>query len=192
MGLREFLEKTYGEIADNIKFIEAKNTALITLNSALLVLLGDAIFDDGASGVYRIMLSLLMVVLCAAIGCAIFSFCAASGSKQRLVGRLYAWMDRKNSLASGRKKLMYYAYIHKFFPDDPEGYWRSVTRDLPQGEEAPDPLLMQLAGQIVDLSGVAYRKAVLFNTALQIELGCFAVWGVACLAVLLGKAAELF
>ncbi len=46
MNIKDFLEKAYSEVNDNIKFSEAKNAALIALNSALIAWGGSIIFDS--------------------------------------------------------------------------------------------------------------------------------------------------
>ena len=44
-----------------------------------------------------------------------------------------------------------------------------------------------MARQIVDLSGVAYRKFVLFNIAVKTECVVFSIGGLTALVIVLGK-----
>ena len=61
--LKDFLEKVYNEINDNIKFSEAKNAALLTLNSALISASAGKVFDQNIAFYWRVLIALLLISL---------------------------------------------------------------------------------------------------------------------------------
>jgi len=180
-----FLDKTYAEINDNIKFSEAKNAALITLNSALIALGSGTVFDSKILCWYRILIAVAVLFLIAPLLCSIFSFRATTGSEGKIVKHFYGFLNAKNRIPSTPKKYMYYAFIHKHFSNDPVKYLEETSPNENRTDEGS--LSYQMARQIVDLAGVAYRKFILFNIAIKIEIAIFSGCGIVALIMLLIK-----
>lgn len=154
MNKKEFLEKTYSEINENIKFSEAKNAALITLNSALIAVAASKVFDYNISLVWRVLIIVLVICLIIPLIIAIYSFKAK--------------MNHKNN---DKNKFMYFSYIYNhYYKDSKNDYYQDI------GNEFKDEFVeKQLSKQIVDLSSVAYRKFKLFNIAITIEIFIFII-----------------
>ena len=183
MDSENFLGKVYSELAENIKFSEAKNAALITLNSTLIVLGGSMIFDSTILSCYRVLISLFLLALGVPLICAIFSFHAMTGSEKKLANKIYKFLDTQNGIPSEPMKYMYFAYIHKYFTDNPSEYLQAI---LSLAEERKQSLLLhQMAIQIVDLSRIAYQKFALFNIAMKIEFAIFFGGGITSLIILI-------
>lgn len=168
------LEKAYKEINDNIKFAEAKNGALITLNSAIIALGSGFVFAQGVNLCYRWLFATFAVSLLFPLVLSILSFRAAIGTERRIV----KWINEKVKNESnkveniGTPKLLYFAYIYSQTPT-PREYLEAIG-GIPS--DIPDTSIeYQLASQVVDLSAVAFRKFVLFNVAIKVELLIFVV-----------------
>lgn len=183
-----FLEKTYNEINENIKFLEAKNAALITLNSALIALCGDVVFDSTILFFYRALIAFFLLLLVIPLGCSIFSFRAITGSERKFLTRIYTFLDSKNRIFSSTNRYMYFAFIHKNFSKNPVEYWENIAQN--EKITGENMLSYQLANQIVDLSRVAYRKSVLFNIAIKIEFIIFGICDVGALIFLIVRCLE--
>lgn len=190
MSVDDFLDKTYIEISDNIKFLEAKNAALITLNSALIALGSDTIFDSTICFFYRALIAFFLVLLVIPLGCSIFSFRAMTGSEGKVIRGIYKLLDSQNKISLATKRYMYFAFVHKFFSSNPMEYWKSI---LPNEEPIGQKVFSyQMANQIVDLSGVAYRKSILFNIAIKIEIIIFGTCSFGAFAILFIRCIECF
>lgn len=167
MDKKEFLIKTYEEINDNIKFSEAKNAALITLNSALIAASASKAFDGGIALNWRIMIILLMVCLLIPLIIALFSFKATVKHK-----------------TSDKDRFMYFSYIYKkYYKSNPNEDYYNHLKNVFDNSFAEE----QLCGQIVDLSSVAERKFKLFNVAVIIEIIIFSLGFIIALALVLCK-----
>lgn len=178
MSCERFLEKVYNELTENIKSSETKNAILITLDSTLIVLGGNIIFNNSILSCYRVLFSIFVLALGIPLMCAVFSYRAMTGSEKKLVKKIYMLLDRQNHIPYEPKKYMYFAYIHRYFADNPIEYLQNVMPSAEQGKGEHSLLLYQMAIQIVDFSGIAYRKFILFNIAIKMEfaiLGCFGV-----------------
>lgn len=167
MNTEDFLEKVYAEISDNIKFLEAKNGALITFNSALIVLCGNIVFDSSIAFLYRVLVSFALLFLIIPISLSIFSFRATVGNEGRCLKFIYRFLDLKNDDFLSSDKYMYYAYIHRRFNNNPIEYLKSIS--VLNESVLKKSLLYHIASQIVDLSKVAYYKAIIFNIAIKFE-----------------------
>ena len=169
--MKDFLEKAYAEISDNIKFSEAKNGALITLNSAIIALGSGFVFSEGVSLLYRWLFALFATVLIFPLLFSLFSFRATTGSERGLVKWVYSLLscEKAKFIPTSTPKLMYFGYIYANIKSA-EDYLREVDAN---NNCIPNSIEYQLASQIVDLSGVAYRKFVLFNIAIKSELFIF-------------------
>ena len=184
MELDEFLEKVYEEVNDNIKFLEAKNAALITLNSALIALGGNIVFDSGIFFTYRIIIASFVLLLILPLICSIISFRSTTNSEAGIIKKLFSLLESQNKILVTPAKYMYYAYIHKFY-STPEAYLNDLhTTDIDDNEK---PFLLQFSQQIIDLAGVAYRKSILFNIAVKIECIIFSLGSILALTILLVK-----
>ena len=184
MELDKFLEKVYEEVNDNIKFLEAKNAALITLNSALIALGGNIVFDSGIFLAYRIIIAFFVLLLILPLICSIISFRATTNSEAGIIKKLFSLIDSQNNIPVTPAKYMYYAYIRKFY-NTPEAYLNDLhTTDIDDNEK---PFLLHISQQIIDLAGVAYRKSILFNVAVKIECIFFSLGSIFALITLLVK-----
>ncbi len=186
MELKDFFDKTYSEINDNIKFAEAKNAALITLNSALIAACADKIFDYDIRLCWRILVSFLVISLMLPLIISIFSFRATTGSESCLVKKIYKVLNKMNTIDRNRESYMYYAYIAKFFDQSTDEYLKKLKEKI--GTSGADEKgLDLLAKQIVDLSNVAYRKFTLFNIAIKIECSSFVIGTIIAIILLVSK-----
>lgn len=184
MELDDFLEKAYDEVNDNVKFSEAKNAALITLNSALITWGGSIVFDSSISFVYRALVSIFVLLLIIPLLCSIISFSATTGSPKGIAKKLFEYLKTHNDIPAVPEKNMFYAYIHKYY-SAPEMYLDAIRIAEMTSEEKP--FLLQIAQQIIDLAGVAYKKSILFNIAVKIECLIFSLGGVSALIILFAK-----
>lgn len=169
MELVNFLEKAYAEVSDNVKFSEAKNAALITLNSALISWGGSIVFESNIRFVYKIIIALFVFMLFIPLICSVVSFKATISSENWIVKKLYSHLDNYNSISEKPEKLLYYAYIHKYYNNNPQKYVNDVYMTEVSGIE--ETIVTQLATQIIDLASIAYKKFTLFNIGLKME--CF-------------------
>lgn len=78
--MKKFLEKAYIELDNNIKFSEAKNAALVTLNSALISACSSKVFDADIAFLWRVLIALVTLSLIIPLSLSIASFIAATGS----------------------------------------------------------------------------------------------------------------
>lgn len=178
--LDEFLKKTYSEVNDNIKFSEAKNAALITLNSALIATSMGKIFDSTIVIFWRYLLVGFILLLIIPLSLSLFSFRAITGSEKCITKKVYEVLDKHNHIKKLPEKYMYYSYIHKYYDKKPEQYLEDIA---PKQEY--NLFIKQLASQIVDLSGVAYRKFILFNLAIKIECSILSLAGILSLIIII-------
>lgn len=181
--MNKFLEKAYSEVNDNIKFSEAKNAALITLNSALIAVAAEKIFDNNILFWWRVLIALIVIFLLVPTILSMFSFRATTGSEKLITKKIYDFLSNSNNIEDSPKKLMFYAYITKFYKDKPEEYLKDVF-----GNNADlNTYNKQMASQIIDLSSVAYRKFLLFNFAIKFECFFFLTGGVVSLIIIIIK-----
>lgn len=171
MELDVFLERVYAEVSDNIKFSEMKNATLITLNSALIAWGGSIVCDSGIFYINRAMIALFVLLLFIPTICSTFSFRAKINPESKLIKRIYSCLDSKNIVSATPPKFMYYAYIHKYYINNPDKYLRDISSDKLNYEN--NMYSLQVVQQIIDLSSIAYRKFTLFNYSVKIECGLF-------------------
>lgn len=184
MELDDFLEKVYSEVNDNVKFSEAKNAALITLNSALITWGGSIVFDSSICFAHRVLVSLFVLLLIIPLISSIMSFRATTDASKGITKKFFAYLKSRNSISVAPVKNMFYAYIHKYY-ETAESYLDAVCSiDIKADEK---PFLLQISQQIVDLAGVAYRKSILFNIAIKIECLIFSLGGIFVLITLFVK-----
>ena len=168
MNKKDFLNKTYAEINDNIRFSEAKNAALITLNSALIAAAASKAFDYNIALNWRILIILLVICLMIPLIIALYSFKA----------KMYH--EKKE-----QDKFMYFSYIYKhYYKISTANYIDDINNNFK--DEFPEE---QLSKQIVDLSSVAYRKFKLFNIAIIIEISIFSIGLITALVLAICKIA---
>lgn len=185
MDIDDYLERAYNEVSDNIKFSEAKNAALITLNSALIAWGGSIVFDSGIYFIYRVMVALFVLLLLLPLICSIISFRATTDSERGIIKKFYAYLDSKNTIPSEPQKHLYYAYIHKYYNSNPEKYINDIfSANINDIEKI---YFAQIARQIVDLASTAYRKFSLFNICVKMECVIFSLGGVLSLIYLIVK-----
>lgn len=184
MELDDFLEKAYAEVSDNVKFSEAKNAALITLNSALIAWGGSVVFDSSISFKHRVLVSLFVLMLIIPLICSIISFSATTGSPKSIPQKFNNYLKTHNDTPIDPPKNMFYAYIHKYYASS-ETYLDAVRIAEVTTEEKP--FLLQISQQIIDLAEVAYKKFVLFNIAVKIECLIFSLGGISVLIILCTK-----
>ena len=159
MDKKDFLEKTYTELNDNIKFSEAKNAALITLNTALIGASSALVFNSDIAIIWRVLIVFLAVSLMIPLGISLYSFIAK--------------MHHKDD-PDDNKKFMYFSSIYKmYYNKKDKSYYGDLKEDFKE-EFAEE----QLSKQIVDLSAVAYKKFKTFNIAVIIEIGIFVLCSV--------------
>lgn len=177
----KFLEKAYSELNENIKFSEAKNAALITLNSALIAACSSKVFDANILIYWRVAIVVFTVLLIIPLVISLFSFRATTNSEKCVVKKIYDFLNNKNIIESTPEKYMYFAFIAKHYNDKPEDYLKDVFSKSSINEF--DVFEQQMARQIVDLSGVAFRKFILFNIAIRIECTIFLLGGLSALII---------
>ena len=182
MVAKEFLEKVYSEINDNIKFSEAKNAALITLNSALIAGSAEKVFDSSILFKWRALIAILVLLLLIPTILSLFSFRAKTGSENCIVNKIYYFLGKRNQIENSPEKIMYYAYITKYYKDKPEEYLKKVDKNSTSNE-----YFFQLSIQIVDLATVAYNKFLLFNLAVKLECILFSSGGIVALITVIKK-----
>ena len=178
---QQILDKAYAEVNDNIKFSEAKNAALITLNSALISVCAEKVFNNDIAFLWRVLIAFVGIFLIIPLVVSIFSFRAITGSEKCVVKKVYRFIDNSNQIANNPVKMLYYAYIAKHFKDDPEKYLNSLQID------SKNPIFLQMATQVVNLAVVAYRKFILFNISIKIEFFILAFGGFGALASVIIK-----
>ena len=167
-----FLEKAYAEINDNIKFSEAKNGALVTLNSAAIAIGSNIVFSGETALVYRWLFAPFVITLILPLLFSLFSLRATTGSERGLVKRAYELLSREKCKfkSTCTPKLMFFGYVYANIKTA-ENYLKKIDENC---NFTPNSMEYQLASQIVDLSEVAYRKFMLFNIAIKIEMFIFA------------------
>lgn len=166
---KEFLEKVYTEINDNIKFSEAKNAALVTLNSALISAASTKAFDYKIAIQWRILIVFLIISLLIPLILALVSF------KAKMHHNCFIKNDDE-------QKFMFFSYIKKNFYKSENSYIAEINKNFK--DEFTEN---QLAKQIVDLSYVANKKFLLFNIALFIEILIFVLGAILTLSVIYCK-----
>lgn len=184
MSLKEYLEKIYLETSDNIKFAEAKNAALITLNSALIAFISTMIFDKNIILMYRITLLVFIAFLAISLLFSLLSFRATTGSENCIIRKFYKMLDSMNTVPLNPQMNMYYSYIHKYYDKSrPDSFLDNIP-DITCCDKA-NYYYKQMVQQIVDLSGIAYRKYTIFNIAICVELFSFIAIGIVAFIFLL-------
>lgn len=154
MDKKDFLEKTYAELSDNIKFSEAKNAAMVTLNTALIAASVTMVFNSEIAIIWQILIAFFAICLIIPLSISLYSFIAK--------------MDHDND----SEKFMYFSRIYKEYykKNTPDLYYDNLTQIFDNDSCFAEK---QLAKQIVDFSGVAYKKFQAFNIAVKIEIGIF-------------------
>jgi len=169
--MKKLLEKTYSEIGSNIAFAEAKNGALITLNTAIIALSSGLVFTGGISLHYRWLFAIFAVLMILPLTISLFSFSAALGDEWTIIKRINKAVEKNRSINDSPlnypPKYMSFEYIH-FNLTTPEKYLEAIGSNI--DSVLPNSLKYQLAIQIIALSRVAYRKFALFNLAIKLEL----------------------
>lgn len=178
------LKKIYAEVNDNIKFAEAKNAALITLNSAIMSFCATIIFNKDTFFSYRIALSAFAIALFIPLIISLFSFRASTGTESCLEKKIYSAIDKQNKIDTSKSKPMYYAYIASKYSET-NG---AVNFHLEIcGNSCHDSHHGILTSQIIDLSKVALRKFILFNIAVKSECFIFGIGGLGLLSFMVYK-----
>lgn len=182
--LQKFLEKAYSEVTDNIKFSEAKNVALITLNSALIGTGAGKVFEYEIALKWRILIAFLLLLFIVPTVLSLLSFRAKTDNEIGIVKSIYSFIDNRNQINEQPVKLMFYSYIAKHYKSltDVDKYLSNIGSIDEVGAYE-----RQMASQIIDLAGVAYRKFMLFNFAIKLECIIFSVGGLAAFAVVISK-----
>lgn len=165
MNVDEFLKSVVSEISEEIKFAEAKNATLITLNSALIVATSAKAVDTNLSIKWKILLIGLVVCLLVPLIITIFSFKAKT---------------KKGHITNDN--FMYFYDINKNFNINGTAYYNTILSIFTE-----DFYLEQLSKQIVDLSFVAHRKFKCFNIAIFIEILVFAICAIFALLYIILK-----
>lgn len=187
--LKNFLEKTYNEINDNIKFLEAKNATLITLNGVLISAASDKIFNQDILISWRILIALTLILLLIPLLISTYSFSTPTKNNACFLQRCKLYKNNSNN------KFMYYSYIHKNYSNgnDIECITKYINDIKNAGIidqkscEIIENYEKQLANQIIDLSNIAYRKSLLFNIAIKIECIFLGIGGVIALIIIFSK-----
>lgn len=187
--MKDFFTKTYAEINDNIKFSEAKNAALITLNSALISACSSKVFDADIAFLWRVLIALVTLSLIIPLSLSISSFIASTGSNKGITNIMVNCYKKRHNIAESENKYMFYAYVSCNYSKEAINYlqkiYTNVFKSNDNVEEKSDAY--QLASQIVDLSDVAYRKFALFNIAVMIECTIFSVGGIIALGLVIWR-----
>ena len=156
----------------------------------MIALCGDIVFDGTVLFFYRALIAFLLLLLVISLVCSLFSFRAMIGSEGKLLNGIYSFLDSRNNISSQATKYMYYPFIHKSFSTNPAEYWKSIAPNKKSADEKV--LSSQVANQIVDLSGVAYRKSALFNIAIKLEFIIFGTCDIGAFIILIIKCFEHF
>lgn len=180
MNKETFLEKVIAEINSSIKFVEAKNAALITLNSALIAWGAGIVFDIENIRFHRIIVAFSVLALSIPMIVAIISFCPViKGNNEKVKAQA-----QKKLALSSPKRLMYYAYIAANYANDVDSYLTEL-KDMDSSKN--NTAETALGHQAVDLAIVAFRKSRFFNIAVLIESIIFCFGGTITLAFLVFK-----
>ncbi len=186
--MNEFLTKTYSEINDNIKFSEAKNAALVTLNSALISACSSKVFDANIAFLWRVLIALVTLSLIIPLSLSISSFIAATGSDKGITNKIVNYYKSKHIIEKKQNKYMFYSYISTNY-SDPREYLKDIYTNVFNNNSNADKKSVdyQLSSQIIDLSNVAYRKFALFNIAVLIECAIFSIGGISALCLVIWR-----
>lgn len=193
--MNDFLNKTYTEINDNIKFSEAKNAALITLNSALISACSSKVFDTDIAFLWRVLIALITLLLIVPLSLSVFSFVAKTDSEDCMTRKINKRIKNHNKISSSPKKYMFYSFISGHYSENPDQYLKDINTDVFGNNNyrvKEETVEYHLARQIVNLSDVAYRKFALFNIAVKIECIIFSAGGVGALAIVICKLIKYF
>ncbi len=187
--MTEFLTRTYAELNDNIKFSEAKNAALVTLNSALISACSSKVFDTDIAFLWRVLIALVTLSLIIPLSLSITSFIAATDSDKGITNKIVNCYKKHNEISKDNNKYMFYSYISVNYSKEPTEYLKDVNINVFNNANNvdEDKENYQLASQITDLSDVAYRKFILFNIAVQIECAIFSVGGISALGLVIWR-----
>lgn len=167
MDRKDFLEKAYTELNDNIKFSEAKNAAIITLNTALVGASCAIVFNSDIAIIWRTFIVFLAIGLMIPLGISLYSF----------IAKMHHQNDTDNI------KFMYFSSIYKTYYNKED---KSYYQDL-KDKFKDDFAEKQLSKQIVDLSAVAYKKFMAFNIAVIIEICIFVFCSIFALIIAICK-----
>lgn len=175
MKLTEFISDVLSEVRENIKFLEAKNAAIITLNSALIAWGGSIVFDSEIVRKYRILVSVFVVLLFLPLIVSLYSFMPFSSISGTRTRRFLCGLSKDSVPLAVPQKTMYYAYIYCHYGSDINKYYNDIkdTND----DSSPAVREQQRIQQVFDLAEVAYKKSLLFNASAKCEslifvLGC--------------------
>ena len=81
---------------------------------------------------------------------------------------------------------MFYKYIYANFRNEPKKYLNQILPELTEDEKSNEKAFpCQMASQIIDLAGVAYRKFTWFNVALWWEFSLLIAGAASAVALLL-------
>lgn len=190
-SMNDFLTKTYTEINDNIKFSEAKNAALVTLNSALISACSSKVFDADIAFLWRFLIALVTLSLIIPLSLSISSFIAATGSDKGITNWIVNRYKRKHTIEKSNNKYMFYSYISGNY-SEPLEYLKDIYTNVFNSNNNADKTSVdyQLSSQIIDLSNVAYRKFALFNIAVIIECTIFSFGGIGALGFAIWRIVE--
>jgi len=181
-----FLQKAYTEINSNISFGEAKNAALITLNSVLFVGLLTKAFNDKIVLTYGCLIAFISVALLIPMIISLLSFRAKLGDdkgiKKILVDKMAKKLYEKHKGSTANYlfyRWIYLEYVYEKRINKTQTYINTIRNKFPNSTETVDEYVAfeeeQLALQIKDLSAVAFGKFALFNTAISVEIWIFVI-----------------
>ncbi len=187
--MNEFLTKTYSELNDNIKFSEAKNAALVTLNSALISACSSKVFDADIAFLWRVLIALVTLSLIIPLSLSISSFIAATGSDKGITNRIINCYKKHHMIDEEKNKYMFYSYISCNYSKNAIEYLQKINENVFNKTNNMDEKSKeyQLASQIMDLSDVAYRKFALFNIAVILECTIFSIGGISALGLVIWR-----
>lgn len=162
MTREEFLKYTYESINSDLKFAETKNTFLTTFNLAVVGATTAFFFgndNDISNKAYILFVAFTVMILIATL-IAISSFLP--------VNKVGKFLKPKKSEG---KRFMFYKYNYSNFKTNVDDFCNEVKNEF-DGSDF-NSIENQFAGQIVDLSYVAYTKFTIFAIALVFEMVSF-------------------
>lgn len=194
MSIDDFLKRTHDGLNSDLRFAEAKNTALITFNSAMIGLTSKALFEHKHTCcVVNFMTAISLLLLLIPVVISLLSICATEkprkGQRNAVEGTKASNEEsdesescnggKENKTTDNPSRYAYYDYIFQEFPacsiESHSEYLKKLAGDnYDKYTSLPN---LQTARQIVDLAGICHRKFNLFNLAIKIEFAAIAVWG---------------
>lgn len=160
------LQNIENNIADWLKFAEAKNAALITFNSAFCFFLFKY-FENLNKGYEKTLIAIFIICLIISIFVCLLSFIAKINGP-RFNKIVLKFIEKQKETDN----LLYYKDIAKYSVEDYKFLFYSKFSTL-SNDEIPskiDAFENELIKQICALSKIALKKYIFFNTSLYITL----------------------